>query len=88
MNPLCLGDPTSSGGNVISCQLSGLHAINGKAVVVVGDKATCPLHNGTFPFIEGHPQRCMSGLAVVLEGHRLACGCRGIAAHARQVGVE
>ncbi|MEX0293549.1 hypothetical protein AAH995_09350 [Pseudomonas putida] len=52
--PICLGDPTSSGGSVLSCQLAGTR--NGKPVV--------------------------------LQGHRLACGCHGVVSHALTVSVE
>ncbi len=40
-HPICLGDATSSGGTVISCQLEGTHTLNGKTPAVVGDKAKC-----------------------------------------------
>ncbi|MEE4224453.1 PAAR domain-containing protein [Pseudomonas viridiflava] len=86
--PVCLGDATSSGGRVVSCQLSGTHAINGKPPAVLGDKAICLLHKGEFAFIEGHPSRKLNGVPVVLHGHRLACGCKGIAAHAMNVQVS
>ncbi|WP_414157233.1 PAAR domain-containing protein [Pseudomonas sp. BNK-15] len=67
--PICLGDPTSSGGSVLSCQLAGTHTVNGKTPAVLGDKASCPLHKGVFAFIEGHPSRRMNGKPVVLQGH-------------------
>ncbi|WP_082930273.1 PAAR domain-containing protein [Pseudomonas silesiensis] len=86
-HPICLGDSTSSGGTVVSCQLSGTHRINGKIPAVLGDKATCPLHLGEFAFVEGHPRRRMNGIPVVLHGHRLACGCHGVSSHAPNVRV-
>ncbi|WP_150800294.1 PAAR domain-containing protein [Pseudomonas fluorescens] len=86
-HPICLGDSTSSGGTVVSCQLSGTHRINGKIPAVLGDKATCPLHLGEFAFVEGHPRRRMNGIPVVLHGHRLACGCHGVSSHAQNVRV-
>ncbi|KGS13105.1 PAAR domain-containing protein [Pseudomonas coronafaciens pv. porri] len=85
--PVCLGDATSSGGQVVSCQLTGTHTLNGKPPAVLGDKATCPLHSGEFAFIEGHPTRKLNGIPVVLHGHRLACGCQGVASHAMNVRV-
>ncbi len=85
--PVCLGDATSSGGKVIECQLAGTHQINGKTVAVLGDKANCPLHQGIYAFIEAHPHRRMNGLNVVLDGHRLECGCHGVASHATNVQV-
>ncbi|WAB95746.1 MULTISPECIES: PAAR domain-containing protein [Pseudomonas] len=87
-HPICLGDPTSSGGSVLSCQLAGTHTVNGKTPAVLGDKASCPLHKGIFAFVEGHPSRRMNGRPVVLHGHRLACGCHGVASHALTVSVE
>ncbi|MGZ9708865.1 PAAR domain-containing protein [Pseudomonas sp. GNP013] len=86
-HPICFGDPTSSGGSVVSCQLAGTHTLNGKTPAVKGDKASCPLHGGLFAFIEGHPHRRMNAIPVVLQGHRLACGCHGVASHALNVRV-
>ncbi|MDZ3990761.1 PAAR domain-containing protein [Pseudomonas sp. Teo4] len=86
-HPICLGDPTSSGGSVLSCQLAGTHTVNGKTPAVLGDKASCPLHKGVFAFVEGHPSRRLNGKPVVLQGHRLACGCHGVASHALSVKV-
>jgi uncharacterized Zn-binding protein involved in type VI secretion len=88
MKPVCFGDPTSSGGLVIECQLAGTHEIKGKTVAVLGDKATCPLHLGIYAFVEGHPHRRMNGKLVVLDGHRLACGCHGVATHAVSVRIN
>jgi uncharacterized Zn-binding protein involved in type VI secretion len=84
-HPVCLDDPTSGGGRVITCQLAHSHTIGGIPVAVVGDSATCPLHKGIFAFTEGHPYRRMNGISVVYEGHRLACGCHGLAKHALHV---
>jgi len=86
-HPICLGDSTSGGGVVVSCQLSNTHRLNGMAPAVLGDKASCPLHQGVFAFIEGHPRRRMNGIPVVLQGHRLACGCHGLASTALNVHV-
>ena len=86
-HPICLGDATSSGGTVISCQLEGTHTLNGKTPAVLGDKAKCPLHLGEFAFVEGHPRRRMNGIPLVLQGHLLACGCHGVASNAQNVQV-
>jgi uncharacterized Zn-binding protein involved in type VI secretion len=86
-HPVCLGDAISSGGTVVSCQLSGVHCLNGKTPAVLGDKAVCTLHLGVFAFIEGHPRRRMNGIPLVLQGHRLACGCHGLASTALNVRV-
>ena len=87
-SPICLGDATCSGGEVVDCQHAGTHMANGRAVAVVGDRATCPRHGGTFEFIEGHPSRLMGGKPVVLEGHKLACGCHAVAGVANFIGVR
>ncbi|WP_191832741.1 PAAR domain-containing protein [Pseudomonas fluorescens] len=86
-HPICLGDATSSGGSVVFCQLAGSHSINGKTPAVVGDRASCPLHQGEFAFVEGHPQRRLNGLAIVLQGHRMACGCHAVAGNATNLRV-
>jgi uncharacterized Zn-binding protein involved in type VI secretion len=86
-HPICLGDPTTGGGAVIDCQLTGIYEINGISPAVVGDKATCPLHLGIYAFVEGDPDREMQGKAVVLQGHRLTCGCHALAVHAAAVDV-
>lgn len=86
-SPICLGDATSSGGKVIECQLAGSHAVKGRPIAVLGDGATCPLHRGIFRFIEGHSERMMQGKSMVLEGHKLACGCYAIAGAAVDISV-
>jgi uncharacterized Zn-binding protein involved in type VI secretion len=88
MHPICLGDSTTGGGTVVECQRADTHTINGHTVAVVGDTATCALHQGRFVFVEGHPQRRMDGIPVVMEGHKLACGCHAIVGKAAQVNVE
>jgi uncharacterized Zn-binding protein involved in type VI secretion len=87
-HPICLGDATINGGEVIECQLSGTYDFNGQPFAVVGDKATCPLHAGIYAFVEGHPEHTLNGLAVVMQGHRLSCGCHAIASHAKSVEVR
>ena len=37
--------------------------------------ASCPKHKGIFPFVEGDESTTFYGHALVLEGHKLACGC-------------
>lgn len=77
--PVCLGDPTSSGGRVVRCRLESTHRVHGRTPAVLGDGATCPRHAGLQRFVEGHPQRRLDGSPVVLQGHRLACGCHALA---------
>lgn len=43
---------------------------------------------GTYAFVEGRPHRRMAGIPVVMQGHRLACGCHGVAGIAVNVRVE
>ncbi|WP_313275392.1 PAAR domain-containing protein [Stenotrophomonas sp.] len=81
--PVCLGDPTSGGGEVVQCQGSG--RIDGATIAVMGDLATCMLHPGRHAFVEGCARVRMNGAPVVRDGDRLACGCRGVARHARRV---
>ncbi|WP_430980763.1 PAAR domain-containing protein [Stenotrophomonas terrae] len=85
--PICLGDITSGGGTVIRCQMAGTHRIAGRPVAVVGDIATCLMHRGQYAFVEGDTQRRLQSMPVVLEGHRLACGCHAIAGAATHVAV-
>lgn len=79
--PVCLGDATTGGGEVVQCQLAQ-YRTNGVVVAVVGDLATCAVHPGRHAFVEGSAQVRMAGKSVVLDGHRLACGCKGIAGRA------
>lgn len=87
-HPVCLGDPTSGGGEVVSCQMDGRRHIDGRAIAVVDDLATCLLHPGRHAFVEGSERVRMEGRAVVVDGHRLACGCHGIAVHAARVCIR
>lgn len=77
---ICLGDRLNQGGEVVECALAGAHFCDGKAVAVKGDKGRCDLHQGVFEFIEASGAIFEGGIAVVLQGHRLACGCHAIAA--------
>lgn len=85
--PICLGDATSSGGKVTDCQLAGSHSVHAKPIAVLGDTASCPRHGGSFRFVEGHSTRRMQGKPIVLEGHKLACGCHAIATAAQSINV-
>ncbi|WP_444848481.1 PAAR domain-containing protein [Duganella caerulea] len=42
-NVIRVGDPTSHGGSVLSSSVSHF-TVEGKAVVVVGDKCSCPIN--------------------------------------------
>ncbi|MBN6152795.1 PAAR domain-containing protein [Xanthomonas sp. AmX2] len=70
---IVVGDPTSSGGRVVTG--SPYTDIEGAPVARVGDKAVCPLHKGAFPIVDGDPTITIDGQAVALDGAKLACGC-------------
>lgn len=86
-HPIFLGDPTTGGGRVESCQLEATHNCEGRPIAVLGDMASCAKHRGTFAFVEGDPRRRLQGKAMVLEGHRLSCGCHALSTR-RDIEVE
>ncbi|MGL0786745.1 PAAR domain-containing protein [Xanthomonas translucens] len=51
---IVVGDPTSSGGRVVTG--SPYTDIEGAPVARVGDKAVCPLHKGAFPIMMATPR--------------------------------
>lgn len=73
--PIRHGDRTTGGGVVVSCALATDYTIDGIPGAVLGDMATCPRHGGVFPFVECDDSTSYHGKGVVLEGHKLACGC-------------
>lgn len=73
-NWIVVGDLTSSSGQVITG--TAFTDIDGAAVAREGDHATCPLHMGVFPIIQGDPSILIDGKPVALHGHYLACGCQ------------
>ncbi|HEL3865451.1 TPA: PAAR domain-containing protein [Stenotrophomonas maltophilia] len=83
---IVVGDTTSSSGRVING--SPCTDIEGRAVAREGDSATCPLHQGVFPIIEGEPTLIIDGHPVALHGHRLACGCQLVSTQQRLVYVS
>lgn len=86
-NWIVLGDPTSSGGTVITA--SGETDIAGKGVARIGDKATCPsLHKGVFPIVDGDASIVVEGQPVALHGAALACGCKVLSSQQAQVFVD
>ncbi|AUI89915.1 PAAR domain-containing protein [Xanthomonas oryzae] len=76
--PIRLGDPTTGGGRVISARLGSFATIDGKPVVVRGDRANCQRHHGIFAFVEADDSSTFDDLGIVLQGHRLACGCHAL----------
>lgn len=86
-NWIVMGDPTSSGGRVITA--SNRTDIEGKGVARVGDKATCPQkHQGVFSIVEGDSTIIIDGQPVALDGCALACGCRVMSSQQLRVYVS
>ena len=85
-NWIVRGDPTSSGGSVISG--SPFTDIDGIAVARITDQATCPAHKGVFPIVEGDATLVVDGQPVALHGSALACGCKVLSAQQMHVFVD
>jgi len=86
-NWIVMGDPTSSGGRVITA--SNRTDIEGMGVARVGDKATCPqMHKGVFSIVEGDSTIIIDGQPVALDGCALACGCRVMSSQQLRVYVS
>jgi uncharacterized Zn-binding protein involved in type VI secretion len=69
-----LGDSTTHGGKVMSCQASHF-TVNGKPAATVGDKCTCPIPgHGVCTIIEGDARHTIDGRPVAYEGHKTSCG--------------
>jgi uncharacterized Zn-binding protein involved in type VI secretion len=83
---IVVGDLTSSSGRVITG--SPFTDIDGAAVARVGDRATCPLHTGIFPIVQGDPTIVIDGQPVALHGHHLACGCQLLSTRQTRVFLE
>lgn len=67
------GDVVEGGGRVTGA--SGF-PIDGKPLMLEGDMAFCETHGGLSPAVQGHDGMIVSGRRAVLDGFRLACGCR------------
>ena len=80
------GDPTSSGGSVITG--SSFTDIDGIPVARIGDQATCPRHKGAFPIVDGDSTMIVDGQPVALHGSSLACGCKVLSAQQVRVFVD
>lgn len=85
-NWIVLGDPTSSGGSVITG--SPFTDIDGIPVARVNDQATCPRHKGAFPIVDGDSTMIVDGQPVALHGSSLACGCKVLSANQARVFVS
>lgn len=83
---IVLGDPTSSGGSVVTG--SSFTDIDGMPVARIGDQATCPRHKGAFPIVDGDPTLIVDGQPIALHGSSLACGCKVLSAMQTRVFIE
>ena len=85
-NWIVVGDPTSSGGSVLTG--SSFTGIDGLPVARVTDQATCPSHKGAFPIVDGDATILIDGQPVALHGSSLACGCKVLSAKQMRAFVE
>lgn len=85
-NWIVAGDPTSSGGSVLTG--SSFTDIDGQPVARVTDQATCPNHKGAFPIVDGDATIIIDGQPVALHGSSLACGCKVLSAKQMRAFVE
>lgn len=83
---IVLGDPTSSGGSVVTG--SPFTDIDGMPVARIGDQATCPQHKGAFPIVDGDFTMIVDGEPVALHGSSLACGCKVLSALQSRVFID
>src|SRR5690625_2984882 len=83
---IVLGDPTSSGGSVVTG--SPFTDVDGIPVARIGDQATCPRHKGAFPIVDGDSTLIVDGQPVALHGSSLACGCKVLSAMQTRVFVS
>ena len=68
------GDPHSGGGRM--GEGSGV-LVNGRQQCVLGDRAPCALHGGTFALVSGGDGSALfNGISLVFEPAELACGCK------------
>ncbi|BAQ81808.1 PAAR domain-containing protein [Pseudomonas sp. St29] len=68
-----LGDNHSGGGSMI--EASGI-PVNGIAQCLLGDKASCPTHLGSYALVSGGDGSAIhNGRPMVFEPATLACGC-------------
>ena len=82
---VCLGDPTSHGGEVITA--TSTFSFHGRKAAIVGDLVSCPLFydeartrpHGINPIIEGGEGFTDEGRPLVVGGCRTQCGCFVIA---------
>jgi len=73
-NVIRVGDPTSHGGSVLSSSVSHF-TVGGKAVVVIGDKCSCPVNgHQNCTVATGRSTHMVNGKAVAYDGDTTSCG--------------
>lgn len=85
-NWIVVGDPTSSGGSVVTG--SPYTDIDGIPVARVTDQATCPSHKGAYPIVDGDDTLIVDGQPVALHGSSLSCGCKVLSAQQVRMFVD
>ena len=85
-NWIVVGDPTCSGGSVITG--SPFTDIDGIPVARVTDQATCPRHKGAYPIVDGDNTMIVDGQPVALHGSSLSCGCKVLSAQQVRVFID
>jgi len=71
-----LGDPTTSGGKVMTASGGPFFTIDGTPASLEGDLAECPVHGGVFKIVGGYDGWIDNGKRAAVEDlSRLECGC-------------
>lgn len=71
---VCLGDPTSHGGSVITATSKII--LNGKPVAQLGDLVYCPKDgHGVNPIVDPNSSAITDKTPVCMTGAKSACGC-------------
>lgn len=69
------GDPTTTGGVVVTASADGMTDEDGKTFALFGDEATCGKCKGTFRIRGTATRRCYDGRAGVVAGDLVLCPC-------------
>ena len=73
-NVIRIGDETSHGGKVLNSSVEHF-VVSGKAIVVVGDKCTCPVNgHQNCTVASGSATHTVHGKAVAYDGDKTSCG--------------
>ena len=68
------GDPTSTGGVVVSA--SATHQVQERRLARMGDPVWCPACEQTGYIAQGNPTFIDEYVAVATQGHEVKCGCK------------